>query len=96
MDAQSQTLNTVDLSNLLLLETERQDRREQWLRQLLKNPLLNCTELMTPFTSWELTKAGRNEQTILLCLDQSEIGKIVNDLFIINDDTLTILKNGYQ
>jgi len=36
-----QTPNTIELANVLPLETERQDMREQWLRRLLKNPLLN-------------------------------------------------------
>jgi hypothetical protein len=38
---EGQTPNTVELANLLPLETERQDMREQWLRRLLKNPLLS-------------------------------------------------------
>ncbi|MCB1767891.1 MAG: transposase, partial [Candidatus Competibacteraceae bacterium] len=38
---EAQTPNTVELANLLPLETERQDMREQWLRRLLKNPLLS-------------------------------------------------------
>jgi hypothetical protein len=38
---EAQTPNTVELANLLPLETERQDMREQWLRRLLKNPLVS-------------------------------------------------------
>jgi hypothetical protein len=38
---EKQTPNTVELANLLPLETERQDMREQWLRRLLKNTLLD-------------------------------------------------------
>lgn len=71
---EGQTPNTVELSNLLPLPTERQDMREQWLRRLLKNSLLNCTAVMTPFATRELSKAGQNRQTILLCLDQSDLG----------------------
>jgi hypothetical protein len=33
---EAQTPNTVDLANLLPLDTERQDMREQWLRRLLQ------------------------------------------------------------
>ena len=40
---EGQTPKTVELANLLPLETERQDMREQWLRRLLKNPLLLAT-----------------------------------------------------
>lgn len=32
---EAQTPNTAELANLLPLETERQDMREQWLRRLL-------------------------------------------------------------
>lgn len=35
---EAQTPNTAELANLLPLDTERQDMREQWLRRLLKNP----------------------------------------------------------
>ena len=37
---EGQTPNTMESANLLPLETERQDRRQQWLRRLLKNLLL--------------------------------------------------------
>lgn len=36
---EARTPNTAELANVLPLETERQDMREQWLRRLLKNPL---------------------------------------------------------
>ena len=43
---EGQTPNTVELANLLPLETTRQDMREQWLRRLLKNPLLRSDEVI--------------------------------------------------
>ncbi len=43
---EARTPNTVDLANLLPLDTGRQDMREQWLRRLLKNPLLSGAELL--------------------------------------------------
>ncbi|MDD5034483.1 MAG: hypothetical protein PHE55_06960 [Methylococcaceae bacterium] len=49
---EGQTPNTVELANLLPLKTERQDMREQWLRHLLKNPLLLATGVVEPF-AWE-------------------------------------------
>jgi hypothetical protein len=51
---EGQTPNTVELSNLLPLPTERQDMREQWLRRLLKNPLLRVAAVMEPLPgpSW--------------------------------------------
>jgi hypothetical protein len=39
---EGQTPNTVELSDLLPLDPERQDLREQWLRRLLKSPALGC------------------------------------------------------
>ena len=71
---EGQTPNTVELANLLPLETERQDMREQWLRRLLKNPLLLATAVMEPFAREELAKAARNGQTVLLSMDQTDLG----------------------
>jgi hypothetical protein len=71
---EGQTPNTVELANLLPLKTERQDMREQWLRRLLKNPLLRATAVMEPFAREELAKAARNGQTVLLSMDQTDLG----------------------
>lgn len=71
---EGQTPNTVELANLLPLETERQDRREPWLRRLLKNPLLSVVAVMEPFAREALAKAVRNGQTVLLSLDQTNLG----------------------
>lgn len=71
---EGQTPNTVELANLLPLETERQDMREQWLRRLLKNPLLLATAVMEPFARVELAQAARNGQTVLLSMDQTDLG----------------------
>jgi hypothetical protein len=71
---EGQTPNTVELANLLPLETERQDMREQWLRRLLKNPLLSSDEVIEPFARQELERAARHGQIVLLSLDQTELG----------------------
>ena len=71
---EGQTPNTVELANLLPLETERQDRREQWLRRLMKNPLLRSEVVMEPFARQELEKAVSNGQVVLLSLDQTDLG----------------------
>ena len=71
---EGQTPNTVELANLLPLETERQDMREQWLRRLLKNPLLCSEVVMAPLAREELAEAARNGQTVLLSMDQTDIG----------------------
>lgn len=59
----------MELANRLPLATERQDLREQWLRRLLKNPLLQAPAVMAPFA-----QAARNGQTVLLSMDQTDLG----------------------
>ena len=71
---EGQTPNTVELANLLPLETERQDMREQWLRRLLKNPLLQSEAMMDPLARQELKAASRNGQILLLSMDQTDLG----------------------
>lgn len=71
---EGQTPNTVELANLLPLETERQDMREQWLRRLLKNPLLQSEAVMEPLARQELKEASRNGQILLLSMDQTDLG----------------------
>ena len=51
-----QTPNTAELAHLLPLETERQDRREQWRRRLLKNPLLSSADLLEPWARQALAR----------------------------------------
>lgn len=71
---EGQTPNTVELSNLLPLETDRQDLREQWLRRLLSSPALSCETVIEPFAQEALRQAGQNRQIILLSLDQTDLG----------------------
>lgn len=71
---EGQTPNTVDLANLLPLDTERQDMREQWLRRLLKNPLVCPADVLEPVARAELATAARHGQTVLLSLDQTDLG----------------------
>ncbi len=71
---EGQTPNTVELANLLPLNTERQDMREQWLRRLLKNPLLQGEAVMEPLALQALEEAARNGQTLLLSMDQTDLG----------------------
>lgn len=70
---EGQTPNTVELANLLPLDTARQDMREQWLRRLLKNPLVQSEGVMEPLARQELAKAARYGQTVLLSMDQTEL-----------------------
>jgi hypothetical protein len=71
---EAQTPNTVELANLLPLPTERQDMREQWLRRLLKNPLLSSAELLEPWARQALAAAGQHGQTVVLSMDQTDLG----------------------
>lgn len=49
--------------------------REQWLRRLLKNPLLDSAVVMEPFARRELIEAAKHGQTLLLSLDQTDLGE---------------------
>lgn len=71
---EGRTPNTVELSNLLPLELERQYQREQWLRRLLSSPVLSCETVIEPFAQEALRHAGQNRQIILLSLDQTDLG----------------------
>ena len=71
---EGQTPNTVELANRLPLETERQDLREQWLRRLLKNPLVCPADVREPMARAELAKAASHGQTVWLSLDQTDVG----------------------
>ncbi len=48
--------------------------REQWLRRLLKNPLLQGEAVMEPLARQALEEAARNGQTLLLSMDQTDLG----------------------
>ena len=63
---EGQIPNTVELSNLLPLDTEHQDMREQWPRRLLKSPALRCELVMASFSQEALQHTGQNDQVILL------------------------------
>jgi hypothetical protein len=69
----AQTANTAELANRLPLDLERADMREQWLRRLLSNGLLNSAEVMEPFARQVLIEAARHDQVVLLSLDQTDI-----------------------
>lgn len=74
---EGKTANTIDLANLLPLKTERQDMREQSLRRLLKKRLVDSERLMAPFARRTLAKATNHGQTILLSLDQTDYGFLI-------------------
>jgi hypothetical protein len=71
---EAQTPNTSELANVLPVPTEQQAIREQGLRRLLKNPLLESPVVLEPFARTALEEAARNGQTILLSMDQPDLG----------------------
>jgi hypothetical protein len=70
---EAQTPNTIELANVLPLPTEQSVIREQWLRRLLKNPLLDSPVVMEPFARTVLAEAARHGQTIILSIDQTDL-----------------------
>src|SRR5512143_1542082 len=71
---EAQTPNTSELANVLPVPTEQQAVREQWLRRLLKNPLLQSPVILEPFARTVLREAARNGQMIILSLGQTDLG----------------------
>jgi hypothetical protein len=71
---EARTPNTVEVATLLPPEVERLDLREQWLRRLLKNPLIDSMEVMEPFGRQVLREAASKGQTVLLSMDQTDLG----------------------
>src|SRR5512147_2401698 len=71
---EAQTPNTTELANVLPVSTARQDMREQWLRRLLQNPRLESAAILEPFARAEVEAAARNGQTVILSLDQTDLG----------------------
>src|SRR5512143_370026 len=71
---EAQTPNTSELANVLPVPTEQQAVREQWLRRLLKNPLLQSPVILEPFARTVLREAARNGQMVILSLNQTDLG----------------------
>ena len=71
---EAQTPNTIELANVLPLPTEQSESREQWLRRLLKNPLLDSPAVLEPFARMALEEAARHAQTVMLTMDQTDLG----------------------
>jgi hypothetical protein len=69
-----QTPNTAERANVLPWVTERQDLREQWRRRLLKNPLLSSAALLKPWACQALGAACGKGQTVILSMDQTDLG----------------------
>lgn len=70
---QARTPNTVEIAGLLPIGADRSDMRQQWLRRLLKNPLLDHARVMEPLARRWLEEAAQGGQTVLLSMDQSDV-----------------------
>ena len=57
---EARTPNTQELIVSLPLQTQRADMREQWLRRLLKNSLVDGAQILEPFAKRELAWAAQN------------------------------------
>jgi len=71
---QTQTANTAAWAAVLPIETARADMRLQWIARLLGNPLLDGARVMEPFARQRLGEAAANGQTIVLSMDQTDLG----------------------
>lgn len=71
---EARTANTAVIANLLPLATEEPDNRQQWMRRLLKNELMDCPSILEPFAQTLLKELSGQGQTLCLSMDQTEIG----------------------
>lgn len=71
---EARTPNTAERAHILPLDTERQDMREQWRQRLLRNPLVSSAEVLEPWAGQALAVAGRHGETMMLSLDQTDLG----------------------
>lgn len=71
---EARTPNTAELAMVLPLATERADMREQWLRRLLSNALLAPAYVLEPLARQALYQAAVAGQTILIAMDQTDLG----------------------
>jgi hypothetical protein len=72
---EARTANTAMVASLLPLEVERQDMCEQGLRRMLGNRLIVSHEVMAPCAKRVLEEAAAHGQTILLSMDQTDLGE---------------------
>ena len=71
---QAQTANTAAWAAVLPMDTERADMRLQWIARLLGNDLVECAPIMEPFARERLRRAAANGQTVVLSMDQTDLG----------------------
>ena len=72
---EARTANTRMVANLLPLESERLDMREQWLRRLLSHERLESGRILAAWARQALLEAGAKGQVVVLSLDQTDLGE---------------------
>lgn len=72
---QAQTANTAAWAAVLPIDTERADMRLQWIARLLANRLVDWVRIMEPFARERLGEAAANGQTVVLSMDQTDLGE---------------------
>ena len=68
-----QTCNTMEIANVIPLETERLDMRYQWLSRFLSTDSLENDDVMRPLIQQIVEKVLSEEAILILCLDQTNI-----------------------
>ena len=68
-----QSCNTMDIAAVLPLETERIDMRYQWLSRFLSAKSIDNDEVMRPFICQAVQVASDSGETLILCLDQTQL-----------------------
>jgi hypothetical protein len=71
---QTQTANTAAWAAVLPIGPERADMRSQWIARLLANDRVECARIVEPFAQERLRRAAANGQTVVLSMDQTELG----------------------
>lgn len=72
---ESQTCNLAEWSAKLPIETENEASRYTWIERFFRARTMNDRDIMAVFARQGLDAACQNDQTIIVCMDQTSIGK---------------------
>ena len=68
-----QSCNTMEIAAVLPLEAERIDMRYQWLSRFLSTDSIDNDEVMWPFVRQASETASASGETLILCIDQTQL-----------------------
>lgn len=71
---ENQTCNLAEWSAKLPIETEKEASRYTWIERFFRAKTMNDREIMTVFARQALEAACQNNQTIIVCMDQTSLG----------------------